>query len=65
MNSTRLTGRLIAEAFGTFILVSASLGTVVANDLSGGAVGIVGMALGPGLAVMTLSLIHILRAHET
>ncbi|MFM8379438.1 MAG: MIP/aquaporin family protein [Planctomycetia bacterium] len=49
---------LAAEAFGTFALVFAGTGAIVVNDVSGGAVTHVGIALTFGLVV--LALIHTL-----
>ena len=46
--------RLFAELFGTFILVFAGTGAVVANDVSGGRVTHVGVALTFGLVVLAL-----------
>jgi aquaporin Z len=45
---------MYAEAFGTFVLVFAGTGAVVANDFSGGAVTHVGVALTFGLVVLAL-----------
>ena len=50
--------RLTAEAFGTFALVFAGTGAIVINDLSGGAVTHVGIAITFGLIV--LAMIHAL-----
>ena len=46
--------RLGAEAFGTFCLVFAGTGAVVVNEVTGGAVSHVGVALTFGLVVMAL-----------
>jgi aquaporin Z len=46
--------RLAAEAFGTFALVFAGTGAIVINDVSGGAVSHVGVALTFGLVVLAL-----------
>lgn len=43
-----------AEAFGTFVLVFAGTGAIISNDLSGGQVSHVGVALTFGLVVMAL-----------
>jgi len=48
------TKKLAAEFFGTFTLVFAGTGAIVINDVSGGAVSHVGVALTFGLVVMTL-----------
>ncbi len=37
--------RLFAELFGTFVLVFAGTGAIVINDVRGGAIGHVGIAL--------------------
>lgn len=47
--------RLCAEAFGTFCLVFAGTGAVVVNEVTGGAVTHVGVALTFGLVVMALA----------
>lgn len=46
--------RLAAEAFGTFALVFAGTGAVVINDVSGGTVSHVGIALTFGLVVLAM-----------
>lgn len=46
--------RLTAEAFGTFALVFAGTGAIIANDASGGAVSHVGVALTFGLIVLAM-----------
>lgn len=46
--------KLVAEAFGTFILVLVGTGAIVTNDVSGGAVTHVGIALAFGLVVLVM-----------
>jgi aquaporin Z len=46
--------KLIAEGFGTFVLVFAGTGAIVTNDVSGGAVTHVGVALTFGLVVLAM-----------
>lgn len=46
--------RLCAEAIGTFILVFAGTGAIVVNDVSGGTVSHVGVALTFGLVVLAM-----------
>ncbi len=46
--------KLAAEAFGTFALVFAGTGAIIANETSGGAVTHVGIALTFGLIVMAM-----------
>ena len=46
--------RLVAELFGTFALVFAGTGAIVINDVSGGQVSHVGVALTFGLVVMAM-----------
>jgi aquaporin Z len=51
---THGTRRLAAEGFGTFALVFAGTGAVVVNDVSGGTVSHVGVALTFGLVVLAM-----------
>ncbi len=44
----------LAEAVGTFTLIFIGAGSILANQLSGGKVGIVGIALAHGLAIATM-----------
>jgi aquaporin Z len=46
--------KLAAELFGTFALVFAGTGAIVINDVSGGAVSHVGIALTFGLVVLAM-----------
>ncbi len=46
--------KLTAEAFGTFCLVFAGTGAIVSNDVSGGAISHVGIALTFGLVVLAM-----------
>jgi MIP family channel proteins len=52
MDQPHLSRRLCAEAFGTFCLVFAGTGAVVVNEVTGGGVTHVGVALTFGLVVM-------------
>lgn len=52
MDQPALSRRLCAEAFGTFCLVFAGTGAVIVNDVTGGGVTHVGVALTFGLVVM-------------
>lgn len=54
MDQPALSSRLCAEAFGTFCLVFAGTGAVLVNEVTGGGVTHVGVALTFGLVVMTL-----------
>lgn len=54
MKPIRLSRRLVAEAFGTFCLVFAGTGAAVVNEVTGGGVTHVGVALTFGLVVMAL-----------
>ena len=53
--NTSLLNKLAAEFTGTFVLVLAGTGAVVANEVSGGAVSHVGIALAFGLAILTMA----------
>ncbi len=44
----------LAEAVGTFALIFIGAGAIIANQLSGGKVGVVGIALAHGLAIATM-----------
>ncbi|HSI33682.1 MAG TPA: aquaporin [Tepidisphaeraceae bacterium] len=52
--TSSLTRKLVAEAIGTFILVFAGTGAIVVNDVRGGPITHVGVALVFGLVVMTM-----------
>ena len=51
---TVMCNRLAAEVFGTFCIVFAGTGAIVINDVSGGAITHVGIALVFGLVVMAM-----------
>ena len=57
--------RWSGETIGTFVIVFVAGGTSVSNELSGGAVGLLGAAVACGLAVMSMiyALGHICNAH--
>src|SRR5947208_9449775 len=44
----------LAEAVGTFTLIFIGAGSIIADQLSGGRVGLVGVALAHGLAIGTM-----------
>ncbi len=52
--SRNMSRKLVAEAIGTFALVFAGTGAVIANDLTGGAISHVGVALSFGLVIMVM-----------
>lgn len=54
MDQPALSRRLCAEAFGTFCLVCAGTGAVIVNEVTGGGITHVGVALTFGLVVMAL-----------
>ena len=53
-NDNRMRKRLAAEFVGTFALVFAGTGAIIVNDLSGGAITHVGVAMTFGLIVLTM-----------
>lgn len=57
--------RLLAECFGTYALVFAGTGAIIINDVSGGSISHVGVALTFGLIVMAMiySLGHVSGCH--
>ena len=46
---------LLAEFIGTFALIYAGVGAIAANDLTGGALGLTGIALAHGLAIAVMA----------
>lgn len=46
--------KLLAEFFGTFCLVFAGTGAIIVNDVSGGSISHVGIALTFGLIVLAM-----------
>jgi len=52
--STRVTGKLAAEFLGTFIMVFAGTGAIVIDQVHGGVIGHVGIALTFGLVIMAM-----------
>ena len=53
----------VAEAFGTFALVFAGTGAIVVNEVSGGAITNVGIAVTFGLIVLAISLLLYVFRH--
>ncbi len=53
-NANHMTKKLFAEFFGTFALVFAGTGAIVINDVSGGVITHVGIALTFGLIVLAM-----------
>lgn len=53
--------KYLAEFLGTFILIFVAEGTFLVNGITGGSLGLVGIALAQGMVLMTLiySLIHV------
>jgi aquaporin NIP len=51
---TPLMKKLIAESIGTFCLVFAGTGAIIINDVTGGSVSHVGVAMTFGLIVMAM-----------
>src|SRR5262245_19628385 len=45
---------LVAEFIGTFALIYAGVGVIAANELTGGAAGLTGVALAHGLAIAVM-----------
>jgi aquaporin NIP len=62
---SQLTQRCTAEALGAFMIVFAGCGAVTANQLTGGAVGPVGVGVSFGLVIMVMvyAIGHISGAH--
>jgi aquaporin Z len=46
--------KLLAESFGTFSLIFAGTGAIVINDVTGGSISHVGIALTFGLVVLAM-----------
>ncbi len=55
----------LAEAIGTFTLIFIGAGSIIANQLSGGKVGVVGIAFAHGLAIATMvaATVHVSGGH--
>ncbi|SRR6266545_853395 len=53
-NSNRIRKKLAAEFVGTFVLVFAGRGAIIINDLSGGTITHVGVAITFGLVILTM-----------
>ncbi len=53
-NSNRLRKKLAAEFVGTFVLVFAGTGAIILNDLSGGTITHLGVAITFGLVILTM-----------
>ncbi len=54
VNSSNARQKLLAEFAGTFVMVFAGTGAIVANDVSHGQIGIVGIGLAFGLSVFAM-----------
>ncbi|KAL6659023.1 hypothetical protein ACP70R_003063 [Stipagrostis hirtigluma subsp. patula] len=61
----RLVKKVVAEFLGTFMLIFIVLSTIIINDTRGGALGLLGVAMTAGLAVVVIvaSLIHVSGSH--
>ncbi len=53
-NSNRIRKKLAAEFVGTFVLVFAGTGAIIINDLSGGTITHLGVAITFGLVILTM-----------